>query len=54
MPNELVEDVIKVERDAFTKWKKANDIAKYYILAYISPTIQHELEKMDFVSEMML
>lgn len=53
-PNEPVEDAAQVARDVFTRWKKANDIAKCYILASVSSTIQHQLEKMNFASEIML
>lgn len=44
----------QTEEDALTNWKKTTDMAKYCILASVSATMHHLLEKINFAYEMML
>ena len=40
-PSEPIPNASKDDKDKYDKWVKANDMAKYYILASISNILQH-------------
>ena len=42
------------EKERYDRWQKSNDMAKCYILASISNVLQHQMQDVELVSDIML
>ena len=42
------------EKQRYDRWQKSNEMAKCYILAYISNVLQHQMQDVELVSDIML
>ena len=47
-------DVPLEEKQRYDRWQKSNEMAKCYILAYISNVLQHQMQDVELVSDIML
>ena len=42
------------EKQRYDRWQKSNEMAKCYILAFISNVLQHQMQDVELVSDIML
>ena len=42
------------EKQRYDRWQKSNEMAKCYILAFISNVLQHQMEDVELASDIML
>ena len=53
-PNFPSLDAPPEEKQQYDRWQKSNEMAKCYILAFISNVLQHQLQDVELVSNIML